>query len=72
MSLTTRWSLPTIGLATAVLARGEPTAAPDLAARPIASNGATSKAANGFPSNAGPRNAEVCFLEIPQGSFAQP
>jgi hypothetical protein len=68
MSPTTRWSLPTIALATAVLACGEPTAAPDLAAGPIARNGVTPKAATGFPS--GTTLYKFNLLGVPKGKTA--
>jgi hypothetical protein len=68
MSPTTRWSLPAIALATAVLACGEPTAAPDLTAGPIATNGATPKAATGFPS--GTTLYKFNLLGVPKGKTA--
>ena len=68
MSPTTRWSLPAIALATAVLACGEPTAAPDPAAGPIATHGATPKAATGFPS--GTTLYKFNLLGVPKGKTA--
>ena len=68
MSPTTRWSVPTIALATAVLACSEPTVAPDLTAGPIAINGATAKAATGFPS--GTTLYKFNLLGVPKGKTA--
>ena len=72
MSPTTRWSLPTLALATAVVACAEPTTAPtqfaDLFAGPIASNGATPKASTGFPS--GTTLYKFNLLGVPKGKTA--
>jgi hypothetical protein len=68
MSLTTRWSLPAIALATSVLACAEPTAAPDRAAGPIPSTGMTPKASTGFPS--GTTLYKFNLLGVPKGKTA--
>ena len=68
MSLTTRWSLPAIALATSVLACSEPTATPDLAAGRIPSSGMTPKAATGFPS--GTTLYKFNLLGVPKGKTA--
>jgi hypothetical protein len=69
MSPTTRWSLPTLALATAVVACAEPTTAPtefaDLFAGPIASSGAAPKASTGFPS--GTTLYKFNLLGVPKG-----
>ena len=69
MSPTTRWSLPTIALATAVLGCADATTAPsqfgDLFAGPIASHGMTPSASTGFPS--GTTLYKFNLLGVPKG-----
>ena len=62
LSTTTRWSVPTIALATAVLACTEPTAAPT--AR-VPTNGMTPKASTGFPT--GTTLYKFNLLGVPKG-----
>jgi hypothetical protein len=71
MSPTTRWSLPAIALATAVLGCADATTAPtqfgDLFAGPIASNGMTPNASAGFP--AGTTLYKFNLLGVPKGKI---
>src|SRR5687768_4716351 len=64
MSPTTRWSLPTIALAAAIVGCAEPTAAP----RPIARNGLTPMASTGFPT--GTTLYKFNLLGVPRGKTA--
>src|SRR5688500_8361929 len=71
MSPTTRWSVPTIALAAAVVACAEPTAPTedlDLPAEPIASSGAVPLASNGFPT--GTTLYKFNLLGVPKGKTA--
>jgi len=64
MSSTTRWSLPTIALAAAIVGCAEPTAAPG----PIARSGLTPMASNGFPT--GTTLYKFNLLGVPRGKTA--
>jgi hypothetical protein len=64
MSPTTRWSLPTIALAAAIVGCAEPTAAP----RPMARNGLTPMASTGFPT--GTTLYKFNLLGVPRGKTA--
>jgi hypothetical protein len=64
MSPTTRWSLPTIALAAAIVGCAEPTAAP----RPMARSGRTPTASTGFPT--GTTLYKFNLLGVPRGKTA--
>ena len=64
MSPTTRWSVPTIALAAAIIGCAEPTAAPG----PIARSGLTPSASTGFPT--GTTLYKFNLLGVPRGKTA--